>query len=334
MTDDTGLVSAIVLDGDGGGRTLDWAGVRAWHPTDGFLWVHLDRGADEAQRWLEEESSVSPIVRDALLTDIGNRPRSQSEPGGVFVNLRGANLNPGSEPEDMVTVRVWLEPGRAITARRRLVAAVQYLRDALTNGLGPRDGGDILVSLANNLANRIGPVITALDDELAELEGEVLSEADEDVRPRLAKLRRRTIRLRRYIAPERDALASLVNQPADGLADDHRRRLVEIANRVTRYVEDLDAARERAQVNQEEMAMRLNQEEMAMRLSEKLNRNTYILSVVAALLLPPTFIAGLLGVNLGGIPGTDYPWAFSILCGAFVIAIAIQAWLFRRLDWI
>lgn len=325
MTDDTGLVSAIVLDGDGGGRTLDWAGVRAWRPADGFLWVHLDRGADEAQRWLGEESGVPPIVRDALLTDIGNRPRSQSEPGGVFVNLRGANLNPGSEPEDMVTVRVWLEPGRAITARRRRVVAVQDLRDALTNGLGPRDGGDILVSLASNLANRIGPVVTALDDELAELEGEVLSEADEDVRPRLAKLRRRTIRLRRYIAPERDALASLVNQPADGLADDHRRRLIEIANRVTRYVEDLDAARERAQVNQEEMAMRL---------SEKLNRNTYILSVVAALLLPPTFIAGLLGVNLGGIPGTDYPWAFSILCGAFVIAVAFQAWLFRRLDWI
>lgn len=65
-----------------------------------------------------------------------------------------------------------------------------------------------------------------------------------------------------------------------------------------------------------------------------LNRNTYLLSVVAALLLPPTFIAGLLGVNLGGIPGTDHPWAFAILCGAFFIAVAIQAWLFRRLEWI
>ena len=88
---------------------------------------------------------------------------------------------------------------------------------------------------------------------------------------------------------------------------------------------DPDAARERAQVAQDELTHRL---------SEYINRNMYTLSIVAAIFLPLGLITGYLGINVGGIPGEKWDWAFTVV-GAMLITFAlIEVWLFRRLRWL
>jgi zinc transporter len=93
---------------------------------------------------------------------------------------------------------------------------------------------------------------------------------------------------------------------------------------LTRYLEDLDAARERAAVTQEELVSRL---------SEQMDNRMYVLSVVAAIFLPLGFLTGLLGINVGGIPGAEYKAAFAIFC-TFLGAIAIiELIIFRKKKW-
>jgi zinc transporter len=76
------------------------------------------------------------------------------------------------------------------------------------------------------------------------------------------------------------------------------------------------------------------QEELAARVSEQINRNMYVLSIVAAVFLPLGLVTGYLGINVGGIPGADWRWAFAIV-GLGLLAIAgFELWLFRRLKWI
>jgi zinc transporter len=94
-----------------------------------------------------------------------------------------------------------------------------------------------------------------------------------------------------------------------------------IADREARHVEDLENLRERTAIIQDEIMTRL---------SEQVNRTMYILSVVAAIFLPVGFLTGLLGVNLGGIPGRDWEWAFWIVCAFFAIIAVTEVWLFRR----
>ena len=62
-------------------------------------------------------------------------------------------------------------------------------------------------------------------------------------------------------------------------------------------------------------------------------RNRLRLAVVAALLLPPSLVAGLLGVNIGGIPGADSPLAFGILCLIVIVLMPLEYLLLRRLGW-
>ena len=93
---------------------------------------------------------------------------------------------------------------------------------------------------------------------------------------------------------------------------------------MTRYVEDLDAIRERSQIVKDELANIL---------ADKLNKNMYVLSVIAAIFLPLGFLTGLLGINLGGMPGAENPDAFWVFSGLLVAVVSLQIWIFKKLDW-
>ena len=105
-----GLVCAYILDGTGNARTIGWDEIQARQPgSPGALWVHIDRAGAEAKRWLEQDSGVDDVVVEQLLADV-SRPRLQLHGEGLLVNLRGVNLNPGADPEDMVSVKIWADP--------------------------------------------------------------------------------------------------------------------------------------------------------------------------------------------------------------------------------
>lgn len=325
MTAERALITAFLLDGRGGGREIGWQEVRAWQPADGFLWVHLDYSLAEAQAWVRSpESGLRPVVAESLLlADV--RPRSLVTRNGLMVVMRGVNQNPGSHPEDMVAVRMWIDHQRVITLRRRRLFSFDDLREAIARGVGPTSPGSFLVDLADRLVARIGDVINGIEDTVDRLDEQVASRESRELRPQLADVRREAILLRRYLAPQRDAMSRLYNEPVEWLDDVHRMRLREVADRIMRYVEDLDSARDRAGVSQEELASRL---------AEQLNSRMYVLSIVAALFLPLGFVTGLLGVNVGGIPGAELPAGFAVLCGALILLVLLQVWFFKRRGWV
>ena len=319
-----GLVFACLLDGQGGGRPLDWAGLQSWTPADGLLWIHLDRRGQGARDWLLDRSGVDPAACEALLLE-ETRPHCAAFDAGLLLLMRGINLNPGADPEDMVSLRLWIDDNRVITLRHRKVVSVQEIRQSLDNATGPRRLGELVTQISGALIARIGGVIGTLDDRVDELESEVLTSRSPGLRRRLHAVRHQAIDLRRYIAPQRDALAQLALQETAWLEPLDRARLRETGDRLTRYVEDLDAARERASVVQDELSTRL---------SEETNRTMYILSLLATIFLPLGFVTGLLGMNVGGMPLTDDPWAFVEVCAALGALGVLQLLLFTCLKWI
>ncbi len=246
----------------------------------------------------------------------------------------------------MVSLRVWIGPTRRagggadgkgkgiVSVRLRRLMAVQDVVDALDAGRGPDSCGAVAVALAERLAARMAPTIDNLDDELDALEaavaepggpGQKARTSGQRVRPRLLRLRHQALSLRRYLSPQRAALQRLVELAPDWLDAGLRARLREALDAVTRYVEALDTARERAAVVQDELANAV---------AERLNARMYVLSVVAAVFLPLGFVTGLLGVNVAGVPGADTPWAFAAVAAGSAVLAAVEVWLFKRLGWL
>jgi zinc transporter len=203
--------------------------------------------------------------------------------------------------------------------------AIEDIHKAIESGKGPDSPGDFMAAISQRIANRIGDVIADIDDTVDELEDTVLTAESQELRPRLATIRRQSISLRRYIAPQRDVLGRLQNERISWLTDTDKLHIREIGERTARYVEDIDSARDRAAITQEELNNRL---------SEQMNKAMYTLSIVAAIFLPLGLLTGLLGINVGGIPGTESPWAFPLVSlGLVAIALGL-VWIFRRIKWL
>jgi len=325
MDQGDGLLFAYVLDGQGGGTELDWQGIRSWSPQQGVLWVHLDRTGEGAQSWVSNETGIDKATTETLLLPTATRPRVQRIGDGLLVVLRGINFNPGDAIDDMVGLHMWIDASRIITLRRRRLMAGATIRDLLQDGNGPRNASDFLSEIAEQLLQPIAPVIGELDDAVDEVQTELLAPTDKPLRQRLHKIRQEAIALRRYLAPQRDAMSRLQVETVDWLLDLDRAYLRESADRTLRFVEDLDSIRERASIAQDELNSRVN---------DQMNRTMYLLTVVATLLLPAGLLTGLFGINVGGMPGIQSEWAF-VGVALLIPALAILEYVILRwLKWI
>jgi len=319
-----GLVASYLFDGKGGGKQMEWGHIGNWRPDQGVLWVHLNRDSPDSHQWLRDQSGLDGLVVESLLAE-STRPRCVQVGSGIMLFLRGVNLNPGADPEDMVSIRLWIEEKRIISLRMRRLLSIGDLRDSIDQGHGPSNVGDFVVQLTGRLVSRISGVIGDVDDKVDYLQGQVLDAEGGKLRTELTRLRREIISLRRYLSPQRDALARLTQLKLPWLNDMDHMHLREEADRVVRYVEDLDSARERAAVTQEELVNRI---------SEQMNARMYVLSVVAAIFLPLGFLTGLFGINVGGIPLADNPWGFVEVLLVLLLITALQIVVFRWRRWL
>jgi zinc transporter len=322
---ETGLLHAYVLDGKGGGKRIDWEGIARWTPSDGVLWMNLDYAIADSATWLVEQSGIDPLMREALV-DHDPRPRANAHGDDLMLILRGVNVNLGAQPEDMISIRIWVERDRVISMRHRVSRSLKAVAADVERGKGPKNAADLAVTLADRIIDGVVLRVDTLGDAIAALEDQVLTETRKgDLRTRIADKRRRAIALHRFLAPQREALGKLGVISLPWFDAMHREQIAEVADRMTRTVEELDAARDRAAVTQEELASRL---------TEMTNQRLYVLSLITAVFLPLGFVCALLGVNIGGIPFKDDDWAFWLLCGMFGVGVAIQIWMFRRRGWL
>ena len=318
------FLHCYVFNGRGGGEEFDFRSLSELSEDRGTLWLHLDVNDDASRSWIEKDSGLEPVIVDALLA-AETRPRSFSTDQGLLVVLRGVNTNPGEDPEDMVSIRVWIERNRIISTRRRRLLSVTDLRGMLDKGVGPTSPGSFLTCLIDKLADRIGNFIDDIEERVSTAEDTMDAQDHTQFRQMISTLRQQIASVRRFLAPQRDALDRLYRQPGDWLSEADIRNLRDEADRITRYLEDLDLARERTMVLREEFLGQLAQEQ---------NSRMYVLSVVAAVFLPLTFVTGLLGMNVGGLPGLDSPRGF---VGSLVIMVVAAVGLlafFRAKKWL
>lgn len=311
---------ALTLDGKGGG--LPWE--RGPADEAGLHWVHLNSDDGEDERWLREASGLSEPQCDSLLAE-ATRPLAVATERGVLVILRGLFLMEGAYAGDMVSLRLWVTPDQVVSLCRRPVKAVERVAEDLRKGRGPWTSADLMTQLIEYLLDPIGDALVELDERLDDLEEAVDEASNIELNLKLADQRRHLIALRRYLVPQRDALASLSLAAGRHLGDECRTTVQFQADQVARFVEALDELRDRALVVHD-----LSNSRQA----ERMNQRMLVLSLAAGLCLPLGLMTGLLGINVGGMPGVDSPYAFWIVCAAMVALTGAGILALRRVRWI
>ncbi len=308
------LINAA-LNGKGGMHTAD---------AGGMIWVHLNGNHPEARKYLRDTVGLAAHAIDALLIrEI--RPRYEELGDDTLVILRGINFNPGPAPEDLASIRLWIGNGRIITAGRRKSRAISDLRHKLEQGFGPRTEGEFIAGLLTALNESIEPAIHQIEDTVGMLEDIPSEKIDDTSRGQISDARKETTQYRRHLSPQRDVLGRLMHASRPWIDQALRWEVQDAFDRTSRFIEDLDMLRERAEILHDEL---MNAQNM------RLNRNLYLLSLITVIFMPLTFVTGLLGMNVSGIPHADHPLAFFAVLGFCLVVTAIQLLLFRRARWL
>lgn len=283
-------------------------------------WLHLNYTHRKSAEWLQSTPQIPDAVRDALAGD-SMRPRVSRLGDGFMIVLRSVNHNSDARRDQLVVMRVFINDKLIVSTRRRKVSAVDEVLTDLQNGNGPIDCGSWLVDICDALTDHTSEFIEDLHDKIIELEDALLDQRM-PARGELGLLRKQLIVMRRYMAPQRDVYARLASEKLAWMDDSERRRMQEIADRLGRGLDDLDAGVARTAILADEVASAM---------AESMNRRTYTMSLMAMIFLPATFLTGLFGVNLGGIPGGEWRYGFSIFCLLLVaLAVGVAGYLRKR----
>lgn len=323
------LLIGRLLDGQGRARHVTWEQAQGWRPTAGeVLWLHLDRTQPGVAEWLESELGL-PEPTAELLTSDSTRPRAFRDGETLVATLRGINFNPGADPEDMVSMQLWSDGRRVVTLRRHPLQTPEDVLEEFASGRGPRDAGALITDLAEHLVHRMNAAIVDVNDEIDLLENTALRRGDEEERlARIAAIRRSSLALQRHMGPQHVALEAISRDAPSWFEAHDRREIGETIALLRRFLDDIDVSKESAVVLMDELRSR------ALARSEKTNRR---LTLVATVFLPLSFLVGLFGINVGGMPWAEIPghplgfWFVTLLCLVFGV---VTVWLFRRWKWL
>lgn len=281
-------------------------------------WLHFDFSHSETKLWLLEESNLPKEICYAFL-DTHSATRFIRKDNGFFFMFRSLNLNEGQSKEDMISIHMWVENNRIITMRDKRVRGIDEIKSKVLGSKKPiytkKIFLDILETLTENTSNYIFELYENIDtiDEL------LIEAFTKGLRYRISSLRKKVIELRRFILPQKVVLESLYKEEI--LTNGEKYHLKNILEHNIKIVDDLNSLKDRANVCQEEFNGKI---------TDQMTKTMYTLTILSTIFLPLNFLAGLLGVNVAGIPYASHPKAFVYVCGIVVIIAIIEYLWFKK----
>ena len=310
------------LDGKGKAKSISLKNVSSKTP----VWVHIDYADPQNQEWLKKQK-LSPAVLENLI-DSDTTPRYFKDKKGILIVLRGVNIEDEDEEDNMIALHIWITPHRLLTLSHRPLPTIAKMLQDFQSGKGPLTTEDCFVQIVKQMNSRIEKTLVDINNEDDELEEAVILETsfreDADLRHRLGVLRHKVVGLRRYLVPQRDMMNKL-SAETQLFSTENLQQLQEIARDLSTIVSELDFARDHSAVTQEELDSQTNIE---------ISRTMYLMSLIMVIFTPLTFITGLLGANVGGIPFGTHSYGFLFITLILILLACFQAWILKKIHWL
>ncbi len=316
--DRSGLVFGFWFDASGKPQPLttqDALEAVANGAQDGFLWLHFSLAHASTERWIAEHLPVPQAFREAL-HDASRSTRIELADDTLVAVMNDVSYDFQFEPSDISTLWLSVGPRLVVSARIQPLRSIDLLRNAARKGDAITTPVGLLVKLMQDQSDVLARIARAASTKVDTLEDNLLSGRLATKRADLGALRRVLVRLLRLLAPEPAALFRLLRVPPGWAGEDDVADLRHAAEDFNLSLRDMADLQER---------IKLLQEEIAGRVAEANNRSLFVLTVVTVLALPINLLAGLFGMNVGGIPLADNPHGFWILLSVVALFTAVAA---------
>ena len=291
----------------------------------GGEWLHMCIRHQETSSYLMDEAALDDLIVAALVEE-DTRSRLRVRDDGIMVLLKAMRVEGQAtpRPEDMVSMRLWLTPSSVISTREADVGPILDIAARLNADSGPATPGNFLADLIEKHLEVVERCVEQMEDETTR-SGAMVARYDVDMAcPNMSETETRISGFLRHLGPQRAVLEILSDLHHQVLDDRDRARLDDALARLLRFIEALQTLRERIDILNNQIG-RIQ--------DRRLSRSTYIFAAVATIFLPLSFLTGLFGVNLMGLPFSESTrgfWALAAICVAIVavalVVLAVCRW--------
>jgi zinc transporter len=346
-SNDAGLICGYVFDDTCAEpvRAVDSAQAAAWlaahadrrHGTPdaasdaphAYLWLHINLSHAHAERWLLAHANLPDAFFEALhegprstqIERVNERADGAAGHDALIAVVNDVHFDFDFDPAKIATLWISLGSQVVVTARTKPLRSVDALRTAVRSGDAPCSTTDLLAHLLRDQADVLVTIVRGVTAQIDTIEDDLLADKRAPNPRRLGVLRRVLVRLQRLLAPEPAALFRLLQNPPPWMQATDVVTLRGSTEEFSVVLRDMGALQER---------IKLLQEEIAAHVAEENNRSLYVLTVVTVLALPINILAGLFGMNVGGIPLAQHDEGFWIVVSVVLAFTAIAAWATRR----
>ena len=327
-SDPSGLVWGFLFGSGLHAVTLDSTAAIEWlrepdrHSSTEFIWLHFNLSNAASEKWLQTHVTLADEFYETLHQ--GSRStRIEVADNTLIAVVNDVLHNFSFEASDISTLWLSVNQRIVISARHAPLQSIERLRQAVKGGEPIRSSVELLIHLlrdqADVLVNIVRDAVARVDD----IEDKLLAGLPIHKREHLGSLRRVLVRLQRLLAPEPAALFRLLQRPPAWVAELDNQELSQSTEEFSVVLSDMSSLQERIKLLQEEIAAQVNEEN---------SRSLFVLTIVTVLALPINIIAGLLGMNVGGIPLAQHPYGFWIIVGIVATFTLGAGWLVSRVQ--
>lgn len=273
-----------------------------------FAWLHFTTANAATERFLTENLPLPDSFHEAL-RDTSRSTRVERDGESLLAVFHDVLFDLGGSETGVSTVVLDVERQMLVTARPRPLQSLDRLRASVRSQETFRSTAELLAHLLRDQADVLLELVRKSTVRVDEVEDGLLENRLSFSRAELGSLRRMLVRLQRLLAPEPAALFRLLSRPPSWVGEEDLNDLRHAAEEFSAVVSDSVALVERLKLLQEELAALVN---------EQNNKSLFLLTVVTVLALPFNVIAGLFGMNVGGIPFGEHSHGFAIVVALVV----------------
>ncbi|WP_449255410.1 CorA family divalent cation transporter [Bosea sp. (in: a-proteobacteria)] len=316
----SGIIWTYRFDAEGRPAPIPREVVPELAPEEGFIWLHLDLVHTRAQSWVTEQE-LPDAAREVFLSQETHQRLDHSAQlaWGVSHDL----IRDVGEKSDSVGALRWIIGERfLLTGRREALHSIRMTAEALDRGEPAEGPSALFEQIIEYIIDDLTDSVVRLIDETDSVEDQILLDRLRDGPQRVGSIRRVAVRQHRQLSGlhvlfRRFAEAQSGRSAPDAVKATAARLLL----RIDTLHHDVQSVQDRA---------RLLQDEIAARSANRTNRQLYVLSILTALFLPATFITGLFGINVKGLPWMEADAGAVYVALACVFAALLTLILLRR----
>lgn len=296
----------------------------SFRDTDTVTWINVDglNNVENIQKLGEHYKVHNLILEDILNTS--HRPKAEEVDEKIFVTIKMLGINEDgtrivSEQISLVLGQNWI-----ISFQEQEGDVLDYLRGRLKQpvSLLRKKGADFLMyRIIDTIVDNYFFIIDHLTDKITKLDKLVLNNSDKSTLREIQATKRKLVNFRKWVYPMRETLNTLKNSNSALITAETKQHLTDVIDHVTHVIDFIEVQRDMMNTVMDLYLSGVN---------NKMNQTMQVLTVVATIFIPPTFIAGIYGMNFQYIPELEFKYGYFVVWGLIILSSFGMLYYFKK----